>query len=294
MLNDADVLIRHSDFAGASEILANAGFKAAIDIPLDDWMSLLGDRVYRAHDFLDFVDDTGTRIDLHWQVRTRATSGFTVDSILTRSTTAKLSNYEVQVVSAADSVLLTTHHIMRERFAPASAVKDLVDVQCWLEQDVSISDIIARARDARLMASVIAVTGILATMGESQRALEANNEIRGAASARDISQGDRLASIFCMRLKGVAISDIGIGLASASPSLIARYLVSRVRSMTSVTYRRHKFAGNESRRMMTEAKTFLADLVSVSPRKLAAYRALASQQYRGTDAELSADEEEKH
>lgn len=277
MLNDADVILRREDFTRASEVLSQAGFSPAISIPLHEWMALLEDRVYRAHDFLDFIDGSGARLDVHWAVRVPKPAGFSIDSILGASAHQKLGRKDVRTVSPVDSILLTSHHIVRESLAPHSAVKDLLDIQSWcayVNERWTVGGLVDRARAAGLMTTVLSPFEILAALDPSSIAAEVRDELRSAATADETRGSKRLASLFALQLKGRPVSQVAVGFVAASPRLVLRYVVSRARSLSDSRYRQNKFAGEKEHRVSTEARQFLRDIVSLTPSRIAAYRAL--------------------
>jgi len=72
------------------------------------------------------------------------------------------------------------------------------------------------------------------------------------------------------------LSDAAIGLTDVTPTLAAKFVVSRLKSLKSSSYKRHKFAGQmDGERQSQGARLFLRDLFTMTPRRFGAYRALA-------------------
>jgi len=288
MLSDADVLVEKEDFRAASVALREAGFKPAISIGLDEWLELLEERVYPAHDFMDFVNDAGVRMDVHWRLRTPSDHGFSIGDILDQSVVMPLGAKSIRVVSPEDSLVLTAHHLVRDRFAPRSAVKDMTDISAWLDvmDDLwTIDSLELRARDAGLSTSLLAALSILAGLAPEGRASNVAARIRGGCNEREKKAAERLAALFTLQLRGAQISGIVVGMAAATPSLVGRFILSRLRSLTDASYRRNKFPGGEPPRPMAELRTFFHDVLTLTPSRFAQYRALATETRRYLGAE---------
>lgn len=276
MLSDADVLIENVNFRAAVRVLARVGFKPDVSLALEEWLDLLDQRVYRVHDFLDFSNDSGVKIDLHWRVRTPSSTGFPISEMIERAEAHSFSGSRVRVVRAEDSILLTTHHLVRDRFAPRSTVKDLSDIKAWLdmaEKQWTVESLVERARSTGLISSLLAALTILSRF-EPGQASEAASGVATAATAAEIETSDRLADVFALQLERGTISDLVVGLTAITPSLARRFVVSRVRSLTDSKYRAHKFAGESRTSFGVAAREAARDLFTLTPKRLALYRAL--------------------
>lgn len=288
MLSDADILLEEKDFPKASAVLREAGFTPAISMGFDAWLELLKDRVYPVHDFVDFVDASGTKLDLHWRIRTPTGGGFWIGEILDRSVQGTIARRSVRVVTPEDSMLLTSHHLVRGRLAPRSAVKDLCDITAWVDapgERRSLEILAERARNAGLSTSLLAALLILVGFEPDGPAADAEVRIAAGCSAREKTAAKRLAAFFKLQLQRGTVSETIVGLTDVTPSLAGRFIISRLRSITDAKYRRHKFAGHEKSRAWVDARVFLRDLLTLTPRRFALYRALA----RETRAYAEAD-----
>jgi hypothetical protein len=183
----------------------------------------------------------------------------------------------VRVVDPEDSILLTTHHLVRDRLAPRSAVKDLSDIRAWLgagEQRWSVDVLVHRARSTGLIPSLLAALTILSRFESGSDASDAANQVGAAASDAERRTAERLADVFALQLQRGSISDIVVGLTAITPSLARRFVVSRLRSLTDPKYRAHKFAGESRTPFGTAAREAARDLFTLTPKRLALYRAL--------------------
>lgn len=285
MLNDVDMLVQKTDFPAATLALGAVGFKPAISIGLDEWFRMLEERVYPAHDFLDFVNDMGVRIDVHWTLRTPAGKGFSIGEILGRSVALQLGSGMIRVVSPEDSILLTAHHLVRDRLSPRSAVKDLADIQAWLELSGvrwTIGTLDDRARNAGLSTSLLAALRILESFAPGGSGSVAAAGISAGCSRKESRIADRLASLFLLQLRGAVVSEMVMGMTAATPRLVGRFVLSRLRSLTDARYRRNKFPGQQSRTPVPveQIRPFFRDLFTMTPTRFAQYRALATETRR--------------
>jgi len=277
MLSDADVLIENVNFRAAVRVLARVGFTPDVSIGLEEWLDLLDQRVYRVHDFLDFANDSGVKIDLHWRVRTPSSAGFPIPEMIERADVHSFSGSRVRVVRAEDSILLTTHHLVRDKFAPRSTVKDLSDIKAWLdtgEKQWTVDVLLVRARSTGLIPSLLAALTILSRFEPGSNASEAASHVGAASSDAERTTSERLADVFALQLERGTISDIVVGLTAITPSLARRFVVSRVRSLADAKYRAHKFAGESRTSFGIAAREAARDLFTLTPKRLALYRAL--------------------
>jgi hypothetical protein len=279
MLSDADVLIESRSFRAAVPVLARIGFFPDVSIPLDEWLDLLEQRVYPVHDFLDFADGGGSRIDLHWRMRTPSPSGFPIAEIVGRAESRIFSGIGVRAVAPEDAILFTTHHLVRDKLAPRSAVKDLLDLKAWLEvrdrrwkSDV----LLRRAGSTGLTTSLLAALEILSRYDPDGGSQELAREIADASTAHVRKTAARLADVFALQLRR-PMSDVVVGLTAITPSLARRFIVSRLRSITDPTYKSHKFAGDSAVPFSAAARAVWRDLLRLTPRRLALYRTLGTE-----------------
>ena len=278
MLSDADVLIESNSFRSAVPVLEKNGFIPDVSIPLNAWLDLLEQRVYPVHDFLDFVHSTGTKIDLHWRLRTPASSGFPISEVLDRAEFKTVSGVRIRTAAPEDAILLTTHHLIRDKLAPRSAVKDLSDLGAWLEigERLWSADIlVARARATGLTISLLAALEILVRFDPKAGAALLAKHVSASSSPDELNTGKRLADVFSLQLQRGTMSDVVVGLTAMTPSLARRFVVSRLRSLTDPAYKAHKFAGDSAVPFHVVAREIFRDLFTLTPRRLVLYRTLA-------------------
>ena len=279
MLSDADVLIEARSFRAAVPVLARIGFFPDVSIPLDEWLDLLEQRVYPVHDFLDFADGSGSRIDLHWRMRTPSPSGFPIAEIIGRAESRIFSGIGVRAVAPEDAILFTTHHLVRDKLVPRSAVKDLLDLKAWIE----VRDrrwkgevLLKRTRSTGLTTSLLAALEILSRYDPDGGSQELAREIADASAADVRKTAERLADVFALQLRR-PMNDVVVGLTAITPSLARRFIVSRLRSITDPTYKAHKFAGDSAMPLGIAAREVWRDLLRLTPRRLALYRTLGTE-----------------
>jgi len=279
MLSDADVLIEARSFRAAVPVLARIGFFPDVSIPLDEWLDLLEQRVYPVHDFLDFADASGSRIDLHWRLRTPSPSGFPIAEIIGRAESRIFSGIGVRAVAPEDAILFTTHHLLRDKLAPRSAVKDLLDLKAWLDvrdRRWKWDVLLRRARSTGLTTSLLAALEILSRYDPEADARALAVEVTGASAADVGKTAERLADVFDLQLRE-PMNDVVVGLTAMTPSLARRFIVSRLRSITDPTYKAHKFAGESAMPLGVAARDVWRDLLRLTPRRLALYRTLGTE-----------------
>jgi hypothetical protein len=282
MLSDADILIDPDDVPRALEVLSEAGFKPDVARDMAAWRKMLADRVYRIHDYLDVVNDAGARLDLHWNIRAASRDGLSVREILSRAVVKqKLSRGLVTVASAADAVILTSHHSVRDRLRPASVVKDLCDIEVMLSTMDDCREVAFRAREAGLVVAVLATVRILDRFRSSGLSESIAGESR--ASNREMEAAKDLAGLFELQLNGEPFSDTIMGMSGLSLPMLRRFASSRLRGLVDRKYRTDKFPGDGPPPARTSLSNMLSSMASLTPAKLRAYRSLATELRRYSD-----------
>jgi hypothetical protein len=166
---------------------------------------------------------------------------------------------------------------VRDRFAPRSTVKDLSDIRAWLgpgQQRWDMDVLVERARSTGLIPSLLAALTILSRFEPGRDGSVAASCAAAAASDEERKTSERLADVFALQLQRGNISEVVVGLTAITPSLARRFFVSRLRSLTDPTYKAHKFAGESRTPFGIAAREAARDLFTLTPSRLALYRAL--------------------
>ncbi len=139
----------------------------------------------------------------------------------------------------------------------------------------SLETLALHTRSSGLSTSLLAGLRVLSGFDGASRAVEAEGVIaRGLSSDKSIA-AKRLAAFFSLQLRRGVVSETVVGLTGMTPSLAWRFVVSRLRSLGGANYRRNKFAGTQASPAGQTARTFVHDLVTLTPGKFALYRAVA-------------------
>ena len=191
----------------------------------------------------------------------------------------------MRAVAPEDAILFTTHHLVRDKLAPRSAVKDLLDLKAWLavrEQRWRVDLLGKRARSTGLTTSLLAALVILSRFDGEGDAAELASGLADPSSPDERRTAERLADVFSLQLRR-PVNDVVVGLTAMTPSLARRFIVSRFRSMTDPTYKAHKFAGGSAVPLGIAAREVWRDLLTLTPRRLTLYRTLgtATRDYLG-------------
>jgi hypothetical protein len=128
-IQDVDILIRRADLERTLLALERLGFRPQGDTSMAEYLHFVANAPgFSGNQAIALYDGNGGEIDLHWDLRG---SGLSVDEILKRTVQVDLGGHAVPVVSAADGLMLTAHHAIRENLAVASVCRDLLDIRLW-------------------------------------------------------------------------------------------------------------------------------------------------------------------
>jgi hypothetical protein len=282
MVQDIDVLIAERDLETACRSLATLRFRPVTD-ELESYLSYLDRRPHEGassgNHFLVLRDDDQNEIDLHWRLGVAPPPALASDTILARAQAARLYRRDILVPAPMDAMMLTVHHVVRGHFAPETTVKDLVDLRTWWMAEPrqwGAAAMLAHAATCGLGAPLQALWRILA-------AQQPESPIAGAVVDADHSlppaerrRAAHLAGAFAMQLESGGVN--GDLLRLLSPTTIGRFLARRVYDRAATERFTRQFEAEfdlpQRRSDGERLLRLLRDLLRLTPRKLAAYRAL--------------------
>lgn len=128
-LDDIDLLIPEHRVEASCRLLESLGFRMSIDVSLQEWLRHLDFRARLGNAYVVLRDENGVMIDLHWRLGMPGKARIDCEELLQSAASATLAGVEIQVPCMRDNILLIAHHLLRNHFAPHTAVKDLVDLR---------------------------------------------------------------------------------------------------------------------------------------------------------------------
>jgi hypothetical protein len=143
-------------------------------------------------------------IDLHWRLGSAPAPEFRPEAIIARRVRAELFGTPLYVVSAADGLLLSAHHSMRNVFCPAEIARDLVDSHSWLvllERRGQLENVIQHALACGLAVQLLAMLLILVRYEMRGPALSALSMLEKRLNSEQNRSARALVDLFLLQLE---------------------------------------------------------------------------------------------
>lgn len=282
MVNDADVLLRFDQLEKAMEIFRASGFVPASDLDLERWNRVLEERVLPFHDYIVVKNPHGVEIDVHWRIAAGGGHSLDMTQVLERSEKVKLQRKQVRVVAPLDSILLTAHHSLRERFRPHVAIKDLYDQMNWLDviEPDELPLLVNRAKEWGLETALLASWKAVGRLNRNSLAVKYQEETRSLFSTGSDEIADQLANYFALQLSEGSVSESMLGLSSMSPAMVHRFFSSRWRRLTDDSAEAHEIREHVEGGNWQAFQRLLRNLVTLSPQRYRMYKTMAQENKR--------------
>ena len=200
-IGDADILVPEPDLRNAIALLVTLGLKPEpgdLSNFSSKWPGSGGNQA------IHMGDGVLGNIDLHWRLGPDPTNELDPRRVITRVQTACLFGFTIRVVAAADGLLLTTRHSLRNNFAPALICRDLLDFRLWcdhLDQNHGIAGAIDRAQQCGLLVPIFAMSRIHARFDPAHAEHPAAREIEASSTAAERKSAERLVDLFVSQIK---------------------------------------------------------------------------------------------
>ncbi len=240
MVQDMDILVAAPHVAAAADVFRGLGF-APITDRFAEYMEYLRDRpregAFAGNQYLIFTDVDRLEIDLHWQLGVRPPPALDAAGIIARAEPARLFGVDISAPAPPDAMLLTAHHVLRDGFAPATAIKDLCDLAAWWWEPSgrwTVAEVTAHARAAGLTVPLLALWKILASFDTTAALVEGTAALAGVCNAAERADAERLAQVFHWQLRHGQLN--GDVLQLLSPLVVLRFLVRRLRRRRTLEY----------------------------------------------------------
>jgi len=292
MVNDVDLLVDRHDLERTWAVLADLRFAPVAEDPqsyvrgLDDYRPLEGASL--GNQCLVFIDEDRVQVDLHWRLTVRPLAPMTTDEILRRAERVTLYGRPVLVAAPVDAITITAHHALRQSFAPASTLKDLVDLHTWCSVQQarwSVRDMSAHAHQSGMGVPLLALWKILVTFDATSVARSAADSLAHRLTRRQNRDAALLADLFHLQLRQGPVNHDLLCLLSAQT--IKRFLLKRYRapaaSMRPVSDVPAELALGATLPLRERVAPLLRALARSTPRTLAACRALLRAHHFGPD-----------
>jgi len=282
MLSDIDVLVAPDQLRAACAALQELGFTPVVE-RFNEYVAYLEHRPYEGalsgHYFLVLIDADHVEVDLHWRLGTRPPPALEAGNLITRAVTAQLYRTTIRVPAPADAMALTAHHVLRDNFAPDTAVKDLCDLAAWWEAEGTrwrLPEVVRDVQRCGMAVPLLALWEVLASVDGGSRVGDGVDALAAACTRRERRDATRLASLFHAQATGGRLNPDLLRL--LSPMVIARFVRRRVQHRAQVDYfTRHIEAEmhlDPHRSYGERIGQLLRDVLRLRAGTFAAYRAL--------------------
>lgn len=209
MLNDVDLLVVESDIPRACEVLGHLGYTPLLPVSLNKWKEYLATQPGRNTAFVLLISEEGMQLDLHWRLGATLAEIVSVADVIQRAVRVPLYGLQVPVVAPLDAITLTTFHAWRQRFAPATTVKDLCDVQLWLEKygdDCFLEELCEHIRAGDMAGPLLGLLSILSHYNPRSRAERARSVLANALEPAQRRAAERVPNLFSIQLERGALN----------------------------------------------------------------------------------------
>ncbi|MGD1906790.1 MAG: nucleotidyltransferase family protein [Leptolyngbyaceae cyanobacterium] len=281
MVGDVDILIEPEALPAVFEALQPLGFTPVLPGELKDYLEYLEHRTRADNLFLIFKDTSGFEVDLHWGLKATAGVEFSVAGILERGETVTLLQQPIPVASPVDAMLLSVHHSVRDDLAPASAIKDLCDLQqWWMNRDRWQPDaVMQQAEKTGLLPALIALWQVLAGYDATHPAQAELGSLERELSPAIASQAQSLQTLFTLQLQGEDLNrDLVNGL---NWSTVVRFIRRRLQKGNTLTFDKSLWGINHGGKFnLSKIRRLFQTLQGLDRKKLDAYKALSNLQDR--------------
>lgn len=221
-IKDADILIEPQHVPAALSCLSELGLVSREGYDLGRWDRFLDHSPgFSGNKAMVLSEAGGMEIDLHWDV-----GGLQPAELLACGETLPLFTSQVRVVSAADGMILTARHSIRENLAIDAICRDLFDLRLscdYLSSRGMLAPALQRVRESTSLVPLLALTGILQAMdGDSGAVRDSACILAGFASPKQRQSASHLQTLFFHQVNH---GPIGKDLLYLSHSIPARQIL---------------------------------------------------------------------
>ncbi len=281
MVGDVDILIAPADLEAAIASLIPIGFTPVLPGELTDYLEYLHHRTRADNLFLILKDASGFEIDLHWGLKATAGVEFSVAEILARGITTSLLNQPIRAASPVDAMLLSVHHSVRDDLAPASAIKDLCDLNRWWTcRDLwQIDAAITQAEKTGLLPALLALWQLLVDDDIAHPAQTELPQVKAKCAPAIVSQASSLQTLLTLQLQGENLNrDLVNGLNWAT---VLRFIRRRLQKGNTLSFDKSLWGISHGGKFnLNKLQNLFKTLRGLDHKKLDAYKALSDLQDR--------------
>lgn len=209
MLSDVDLLVVESDVPSACDVLGQLGYKSLLPVSLSQWKEYLETQPDQSTAFVLLISGEGIQLDLHWRLRTTGAEVVSAADVIERAVRVPLFGLQVPVVAPLDAMTLTTFHAWRQRFAPGTTVKDLCDVQLWLEkhgEDCFLEELREHFHQSEMAVPLLGLLSLLSHYNPRSRARRGYDVLAKALAAAQRRAAERAPHLFSIQLERGALN----------------------------------------------------------------------------------------
>ena len=204
-LQDVDILISRQTLASAVLALEAKGYRRATSASIDQYVEFVHNSPgFSGNEAIVLTAPGGGDVDLHWRVGPKKSARFESAGLLTRSRQRTLDGRRIPVLDTIDLLLLTVHHAVRNNFVPDDTIRDLMDVQAWLdslERDRLMHQVVEAAEEATLLAPMTAMAAIVARLRTGEAMSVAAQALAGATRVKEGRTTRSLENLFFSQLR---------------------------------------------------------------------------------------------
>ena len=226
-IGDVDLLLHHENLADAVNILHSIGFSPHVSIPVEEWLKHISNRIHPTHGYIVLKSEDMVELDIHWRLGSDEAGNFSTPAILARSERISLLGMAINTAAPLDAMALTVHHVIRDYFRPATAVKDLCDLSAWWEAPLErwwMQDMITYALNCGFSEALLALWIILNDYAPYNRLKSGISLLTENMAEKGRSDAYRLRDLFYRQLQEGALDPIIIGLVNFNLKSLMHFL----------------------------------------------------------------------
>jgi hypothetical protein len=198
---DVDLLVPPERLKDAVDRLGAIGFVSPEGHELARWERFVENAPgFSGNKAISLVEPGGTEVDLHWSV-----GGLDPEGLEQRAEGVTVFAIPIRIVGAADAMVLTARHAIRENLAVDVICRDLFDIRLscgWLAARGLLAPVLEEIARLHPLIPVLALTQILDSLdGANQDVNAAARILAGIATPEQIRSAHELEALFFYQVR---------------------------------------------------------------------------------------------
>lgn len=202
-IGDVDILIRQEDLNAALVCLEALGFKPDLSGEFSDYVSFIRRVPTFAGNFSAALRDAEQGvIDVHWRLGISGQASGTAQ-LIQRAREAELFGSAIPIVAPVHSLILTSHHAVRNNLTPDRTLRDVLDIEAWCLQLAACGELqtaLEYVASTGLASPLLAMMNIPPVFNSDSAIKPAAELLQGLARKREVRIAEHLTNLFVLQV----------------------------------------------------------------------------------------------